>query len=47
VKEVIKHIPPARGFLRRGFLDPSPAGHVPPKVPLAPPSTLNVKEMRL
>jgi hypothetical protein len=32
VKEVIKPIPHARGFLRRGFLNPSSARHALTKV---------------
>jgi hypothetical protein len=44
VKEVIKQVPPARGFLQRGFLNPSPTGQVSPIVPAVLPSTLVVKE---
>jgi len=44
VKVVIKQIPSVRGFLRRGFLNSSLAGQVSPKVSVALPSTLVVKE---
>jgi hypothetical protein len=44
VKDVIKRTSPARGFLRRGFLNSSPARQVSPKVPVVSPSTLVVKE---
>jgi hypothetical protein len=44
VKDVIKRIPSARGFLRRGFLNSSAARQVSPKVPVVSPSTLIVKE---
>jgi hypothetical protein len=35
VKQVIKHIPSTKGFLRRGFLNLR-IGHVSPKVPREP-----------
>jgi hypothetical protein len=44
MKDVIKQIPPARGFLRRGFLNSSPARQVSPKVLVMLPLTLVVKE---
>jgi len=43
VKDVIKRTP-ARGFLRRGFLNSSPARLVSPKVSVVSPPTLAVKE---
>lgn len=44
VKDVIKLIPPTRGFLRRGFLNSSSARQVSLKVSVVSSSTLIVKE---
>jgi hypothetical protein len=44
VEDVIKQIPPAMGFLWRGFLNSSLAGQVSPKVPVVSLLTLVVKE---
>jgi len=44
VKDVIKQIPPARGLLRRGFLNSSMVGQVSAKMSIVLLSTLIVKE---